>query len=87
MSSTNPLQRFDMTVEDIDRLMKAFYGRIRRHEILGPVFLKAVGEGRDEWIEHESKIASFWRNALFEYNDVVLIACLCSVNYSTSGSK
>ena len=64
MSAPNHLQRFDMSVEDIDRLMRAFYAKIRKHDVLGPVFLSAVGSGAEDWKEHESKIASFWRNAI-----------------------
>lgn len=69
MTTANPLQRFDMTTDDIDRLMSAFYARVRRHEVLGPIFLNAVGEGGEEWEEHEAKIASFWRNALLMDRD------------------
>lgn len=58
------LQRFPMTHEEIDRLMAAFYARIRRHDVLGPIFLRAVGEDDPAWREHEAKIASFWRNAI-----------------------
>lgn len=66
MAAPNPLQRFDMEREDIDRLMAAFYARIRRHEVLGPIFLRAVGPESDRaaWQAHEAKIASFWRNAI-----------------------
>lgn len=55
--------RFDITAEQIDRVVAVFYAAIRRHEVLGPVFANHV---RD-WPEHEEKIARFWRNAiLFE---------------------
>jgi hemoglobin len=65
MTDQNPLQRFDMDREDIDRLMRAFYARIRRHEVLGPIFARAVSpEDGPEWRAHEDKIASFWRNAI-----------------------
>ena len=45
----NPMQRFDMEPEDIDRLMRAFYNRIRVHDVLGPIFNRAVGEDDDVW--------------------------------------
>ena len=58
------MQRFEIDSEEIDRLVDAFYARIRNHEILGPIFLRAVGAGDDVWRRHEAKIASFWRNAV-----------------------
>ncbi|HMQ39974.1 MAG TPA: group III truncated hemoglobin [Paracoccus sp. (in: a-proteobacteria)] len=55
--------RFDVTPEQIDRVVAVFYAAIRRHEVLGPVFAGHVAD----WPEHEEKIARFWRNAiLFE---------------------
>lgn len=55
--------RFDVTGEDIDRMMSVFYNRIRAHDVLGPIFDKYISD----WDAHEAKIASFWRNAiLFE---------------------
>ncbi len=60
----NPLQRFEMTSGDIDNLMTAFYAKIRKHDTLGSIFIRAIGEGDAEWREHEAKIASFWRNAI-----------------------
>lgn len=65
MTTKNPVQRFDMDAEDIDRLMSAFYARIRAHDTLGPIFIRAVGApGDPHWKDHEAKIASFWRNAI-----------------------
>ncbi|WBU53790.1 group III truncated hemoglobin [Paracoccus sp. SCSIO 75233] len=55
--------RFDITPEQIDRVVAVFYAAIRRHEVLGPIFANHV----TDWPEHEAKIARFWRNAiLFE---------------------
>lgn len=50
--------------DQIDRLVAAFYARARRDEVLGPIFLRAVGTGAEAWASHEAHIASFWRNAL-----------------------
>lgn len=58
------MQRFEMDPEEIDRLVEAFYARIRSHEELGPIFMAAVGSDDDAWRRHEAKIASFWRNAI-----------------------
>ena len=52
--------RFDITPEQIDRVVAVFYAAIRRHEVLGPIFGRHV----TDWPEHEEKIARFWRNAI-----------------------
>ena len=52
--------RFDVTPEQIDRVVQVFYGAVRRHEVLGPVFAGHV----TDWPAHEQKIAAFWRNAV-----------------------
>lgn len=52
-----------LTSEQIDRLVATFYARIRKHEVLGPVFMRAVGDDDENWCHHEARIASFWRNA------------------------
>lgn len=55
----------EITAEDIDRLVPAFYARIRQHEVLGPIFARAVTpDYGPEWQAHETKIAAFWRSAL-----------------------
>lgn len=54
----------DMTAEDIDLLMAAFYARVRRHDVLGPIFARAISpEDGPAWRAHEAKIAGFWRAA------------------------
>ena len=52
--------RFDITSEQIDRVVATFYAAIRRHEELGPIFAAHV----TDWPVHEEKIARFWRNAI-----------------------
>ncbi|MFW8635546.1 group III truncated hemoglobin [Cribrihabitans pelagius] len=56
----NPLARFDITGEEISRVVAVFYARVRTHPVLGPVFAAHV----EDWPEHEEKIARFWRNAI-----------------------
>ncbi|UWQ29549.1 group III truncated hemoglobin [Leisingera sp. M523] len=58
--TANPLARFDITAEEISRVVAVFYTRVRTHEVLGPVFAAHVAD----WVEHEEKIAGFWRNAI-----------------------
>lgn len=60
--SNHPMKRFDITAEEIDRVVEIFYIRIRAHAELGPVFARYIAEG--DWPEHEAKIARFWRNAI-----------------------
>lgn len=52
--------RFDITPDQIDRVVAAFYAGVRRHGVLGPVFARHV----TDWPAHEAKIARFWRNAI-----------------------
>lgn len=52
--------RFPVTPDQIDRVVAVFYGAVRRHEVLGPVFANHVSD----WPAHEARIASFWRNAI-----------------------
>ena len=40
----------------ISRLVDEFYGRVRQHERLGPIFGAAV----DDWPGHLAKLKSFW---------------------------
>lgn len=54
------LARFDVTPEQIDRVVATFYAAVRRHEALGPIFANHV----TDWPAHEAKIARFWRNAI-----------------------
>ncbi len=56
----NPLARFEITAEEISRVVAVFYARVRTHDVLGPVFAAHVSD----WPEHEEKIANFWRNAI-----------------------
>lgn len=60
----NPLQLFDISPEDISRVVARFYARIRQHPDLGPVFAAHIAEG--EWSAHEEKICRFWRNAILK---------------------
>jgi hemoglobin len=57
--------RFDITPEEIARVVTSFYEAIRRHPGLGPVFAAHV----TDWPAHEAKIAAFWRNAILLERD------------------
>ncbi len=58
--SNAPLARFDITPEEIARVVARFYAGVRVHPVLGPVFAAHV----TDWPAHEDKIAGFWRNAI-----------------------
>ncbi len=58
MSSLPP--RFDITSEQIDAVMSAFYTRIRAHAVLGPIFASRISD----WPKHEAKIGGFWKKAI-----------------------
>ena len=59
--------RFPITATEIDTVVTEFYARVRADETLGPVFFQSLPPLRPAWMEHEEKIAAFWRNAiLFE---------------------
>lgn len=60
--SDHPNRRFDISAEDINRVVEKFYIRVRAHAELGPVFALYVADG--DWPAHEAKIARFWRNAI-----------------------
>lgn len=59
MSTALP-PKFDITREDIARVVAQFYARIRAHPGLGPVFAAHV----EDWPAHEAKITDFWANAI-----------------------
>ncbi len=39
-----------------------FYGEVRKHDILGPIFNDKIG---DHWPEHFETLTNFWMNVLF----------------------
>ncbi|WP_458791706.1 group III truncated hemoglobin [Yoonia sp. MH D7] len=52
--------RFEISADEIGKVVAVFYARIRAHAVLGEVFAAHV----TDWPEHEAKIANFWRNAI-----------------------
>ncbi len=53
-----------ITGPDIDRVVAAFYARVRVHPDLGPVFNGRIPP--EAWPAHEDKISRFWRNVLLQ---------------------
>ena len=55
--------RFPIITEaSISVLIDAFYARIRRHPVLGPIFEAAIAE--DEWPEHLETMRRFWSSVM-----------------------
>ncbi len=51
----------DLDRDDLRRMVDDFYGRVRKDELLGPIF-EAHVQGR--WPEHLRKMVDFWSAAL-----------------------
>jgi hemoglobin len=56
----------NITVADIEKIVRVFYSRIRLHPVLGPIFLARIPETGNNWPEHEAKIASFWSSVILK---------------------
>jgi hemoglobin len=54
-----------LTIEDIRKLVDAFYDKVRKDELLGPVFNERIG---NNWPVHLEKMYSFWRTVLLNEN-------------------
>ncbi|SFT94035.1 hemoglobin [Pseudovibrio denitrificans] len=52
-----------ITPAQINQLVESFYGRVRQHETLGPIFLKEMGE---DWGPHLHKMKHFWASVLLK---------------------
>jgi hemoglobin len=50
-----------VNTEGIAELVDAFYAKVRRDPLLGPIFVRAIG---DEWDQHLSKMREFWASVL-----------------------
>ena len=46
--------------DDISRLISAFYDRVRRDALLGPIFNGAI----DDWPAHLDKLEAFWSSVM-----------------------
>lgn len=49
--------------EDVQLLVHTFYSKIRKDELLGPIFNSHISE--DEWPPHLTKLTDFWETNLF----------------------
>ena len=48
------------TEADIQRLVAAFYGRVRVDSILGPIFAQKIPDNKEAWDIHMAHIGDFW---------------------------
>ena len=48
---------------DIEKLVDIFYAKIRKDNLLGPIFNKHISE--ESWPSHLSKLTDFWETNLF----------------------
>lgn len=55
-----PLPQY-ATDDQIETLVAAFYARIRRDEVLGPIFLAAIGA---DWTAHLKTMCDFWSSVM-----------------------
>ena len=51
------------TIDDIRQLVDAFYGKVRKDGLIGPVFIGVI---RDQWPVHLEKMYRFWQTVLLE---------------------
>jgi hemoglobin len=50
----------EITEAEIALLVERFYGRVRAHPLLGPVFHAAIGETEAAWATHLARLRRFW---------------------------
>ena len=53
-----------VTEGDIERLLTAFYARVRADEVLGPIFASAVGTTDEDWAPHLARLRDFWSQVM-----------------------
>jgi len=50
-------------LEDIKLLVDSFYGKVRKDDMLGPIFNQRIG---DKWPQHLDKMHRFWQTVLLD---------------------
>lgn len=48
-------------INDIKKMVNTFYGKVRKDELIGPIFNEKI---QNHWDEHLSKLHSFWQGIL-----------------------
>lgn len=49
------------SIDDIKKLVDTFYDKVRKDELIGPVFQERI---RDRWPQHLEKMYTFWQTIL-----------------------
>ncbi len=52
-----------LTIEDVKLLVDSFYGKIRKDDLLAPIFNERIG---DRWSQHLEKMYKFWQTILLQ---------------------
>ena len=64
--SETPFEADGLDRAFIGRLIRTFYGRVRRDERLGPIFARHVA---DAWEPHLEKMTDFWCSVMLKTGD------------------
>ena len=59
--STNEKRREIESRADVHELVRTFYGKVRKDELLGPIFNKHI----EDWETHFERLTDFWEGNLF----------------------
>lgn len=76
------MAEWTITDEDIARLVPRFYARIRRDEVLGPIFNDAI----EDWPHHLAKLEAFWSSVMLtsgRYKGQPMVAHLKHADHMT----
>ena len=60
MASENEMGIEGITEERLSELVDLFYGRVRKDDLIGPVFNRAI----DDWPEHLERLQAFWSSVM-----------------------
>lgn len=52
-----------LSLEDVKNLVDTFYDKIRKDELLGPIFNERI---QDRWPQHLEKMYTFWQTVLLK---------------------
>ena len=60
MTSEDEMGIEGITEERLSELVDLFYGRVRKDDLIGPVFNRAI----DDWPEHLERLQAFWSSVM-----------------------
>lgn len=53
-------------LDDIKWMVDTFYGKVRKDDLLGPIFMSHIGE---DWTAHLQTMYNFWNMIIFNVRD------------------